>query len=122
MRTLLAVLFVLSLAAVAEAQVPAVPGQSFKWNQTEGEVAAVTRYEVRVDAAPFVDAGKARADDAATPAGFQTFRFVIPALLAGPHTLEVRACFASGCTVSAPLGIVVVIVSVPSGLRIGPPE
>lgn len=111
----------LLVAQAAFAQVPAQPGQLFKWNQPTAEVASVARFELKIDAGTYVDAAKVLSNDAATPTGMQTFSHVIPALTPGNHTFVVRACPTAGnCTAdSAPFAFSIIVISTPSGLRIG---
>jgi hypothetical protein len=121
MRKLFACVVCLLIAAPALAQVPAQPGQLFKWDQPMTEVASVDRFELKIDAGTYVNAGKTLANDSATPAGRQSFSFVIPALTPGNHTYVVRACPASGsCSPdSSPFAFAIIVISQPSGLRIG---
>jgi hypothetical protein len=120
MRKLLAIVFVFWAAPVL-AQVTATPGQTFKWDQPTAEVASIARFEMKIDAGAFVDVGKALANEATTPAGFQSFSRVIPALAPGTHTFVVRACPATGACGpdSNPFAFAIVVISQPTGLRIG---
>lgn len=118
----LACVFVLAAASSVLAQVPAQPGQLFKWDQPTAEVSTVVRFEMRIDAGAFVDVGRTAANDAATPAGFSSFSRVIPALTPGNHTFVVRACSATSCGPdSNPFAFAIIVISQPSGLRIGMP-
>lgn len=111
----------LLLASPALAQVPAQPGQNFKWDQPTAEVASIARFEMKIDNGAFVDVGKVLANDANTPPNFQTFARVIPALAPGTHTFVVRGCPATGACgpESNPFAFAIVVISQPTGLRIG---
>jgi hypothetical protein len=104
-------------SAFAQAQ----PGMLFKWNQPTAEVASVARFELKIDAGTYINAGKTLANDATTPTGMQSFSFVIPALTTGNHSFVVRACPASGaCTAdSASHAFTIFLISTPTGLRTG---
>lgn len=119
MRLILIALFPL-LALPASAQVTALPGQLFRWDQPTAEVATVDRFEIKIDSGAYVNAGKTPANNAQTASGMSSFSFVIPALSTGPHTFTVRACPASGaCVESAPFAFGIVVISAPSNLRAG---
>lgn len=119
-KFLMACVFVM-MAAPAFAQVPAQPGQSFKWDQPTAEVATVARFEMKIDNGAFVDVGKQAANDATTPANMSSFSRTIPALAPGLHTFVVRPCPATGSCgpESAPFAFSIVVLSQPTGLRIG---
>lgn len=114
------IVFVL-VSAPAFAQVPAQPGQLFKWNQPTTEEASIARFEMKIDAGAFVDVGKTLSNDTATPTGFQSYSRVIPALTPGNHTFVVRACPATGSCgpESNPFAFAIIVISQPTGLRIG---
>lgn len=117
-----AILAILGGASAAQAQPTAQPGQLFKWDHPTAEGPTIARFEVKIDAGSYVNAGKTAASDAATPAGFTSYSFVIPALTPGNHSYVVRACPTSGsCTAdSASFAFGIIVVSVPTGLRISP--
>lgn len=121
MKKVLIALAFLMVSSSAFAQVTAQPGQNFKWNQPTSEVATVARFELKIDTGVYVDVGKTAANDASTPAGQSSFSSVIPALTPGAHSFVVRACPASGaCSPdSASFAFSIIVLSQPSGLRIG---
>lgn len=114
-------LFVLLIASSATAQVTAQPGQNLKWDQATAEIATVGRFEVKIDAGAYVDAGKVLANDAQTQANNQTYRFVIPAITPGPHVFLIRACPVSGSCGpdAAPFNVQMLVLTAPTNVRIG---
>lgn len=122
MKRFLFVFALLAVPVVSSAQPSAVVGQPLKWDQPTAQVSVIARFELKVDAGAYVDAGKTLANDASTPVNMQTFSFPIPALTPGPHTFVVRACPSAGsCSPdSLPFSGVVVLISAPSNVRPGP--
>ena len=116
---------IIALALVTCAQAAGAqtrPGDTFKWNQPTSEVVSIPRFELRIDAGAWTDVGKVEANDAQTPAGTTSYRATVPALMSGSYTFAVRACPTTGtCGPEAtPFAFAVIVISSPSGLRIGP--
>jgi hypothetical protein len=108
-----ALVALLGTTTVAAAQTAATPSSALQWDHDGIDT---SRYELQVDGSAWVEVATS------TPApGVRSTP--MPALTPGTHTLAVRACGLAGC--SAPSGTLtvqmVVVPSVPTGLRIGPP-
>lgn len=109
MRNVLALAFAL-LAATATAQTPAPPGARLAWDHDRVNT---TRFEAIFDGAT----------QNVTNMGLpSTNEWPLPALSAGPHSVQIRACNSAGCSAySTALQIQVIVVpGVPGNLRLAP--
>ena len=81
----------------------AQPPRHAVWEYADAEIGDVTTFEVRLDGATAYEAiGIPTADVLdTTPPGHKSYRWAIPALGHGPHTIAVRACNAVECSLDA---------------------
>ncbi len=111
MRNVIAFVLAFLLASVSLlAQTPAPPGTRILWDHDR---LFTTRFEAVIDG----QTGNVR--DIGLPA---TNEWPLPALAGGPHSVQIRACNAAGCSAwSTALQIQVIVVpGVPGNLRLAP--
>lgn len=103
--------------AMAQAVIVKAPGDSVLWEQPDAVTASVVNFQVCLDATPCVTVLVADAKVATTP---DTYKWKLPALTIGTHTIKVSACAADICSDPAVLDFKLVIAPMPpKNLRAG---
>src|SRR5262245_49349996 len=93
-KLLIAALLLFAYAnASAQVQLYAV------WDYPDAEIADVTRFDVRVDGGAYVSAGIPNPETLPdTMAGHKSFRYPLPPITNGTHSVAVRACNTLDCS------------------------